>query len=146
MGEGRGAGRCAVRPAARGRRSLGRFPARGGDEGTVTAESAVVLPLLVAVTLALVWALFAAAAQVRCVDAAGAGARSAARQDPEARTVATARKVAPDGARVRVEREGDLVRVTVTAEAPGPGGLGVRLGSSAVALAEEAVGAGELAS
>ncbi|NJA60173.1 hypothetical protein HC023_30035, partial [Streptomyces sp. NEAU-H3] len=64
MGEGRGAGRRAVRAAARGRRSPGRFAARGGDEGTVTAESAVVLPLLVAVTLALVWALFAAAAQV----------------------------------------------------------------------------------
>ncbi|MET8556004.1 TadE family type IV pilus minor pilin [Streptomyces sp. NPDC004959] len=135
-----------MRAAARWRHSLGRSPARGGDMGMVTAESAVVLPLLVVVTLALVWALFAAAAQVRCVDAAGAGARAAARQDPEARAVATARGVAPEGAEVRVEREGDLVRVTVTAEAPGPGGLGVRLGSSAVALAEETVGTGEVAS
>ncbi|WP_431035580.1 TadE family type IV pilus minor pilin [Streptomyces sp. P6-2-1] len=120
-------------------------PARGGDDGTVTAESAVVLPLLVMVTLALVWALFAAAAQVRCVDAASVGARAAARQDPEARAVAAARDVAPEGARVRIERDGDVVRVTVTAEAPGPGGLGVRLGSSAVALAEERARPGEVA-
>ncbi|MFJ4439578.1 TadE family type IV pilus minor pilin [Streptomyces sp. NPDC088923] len=144
MGERRGAGRRVVRAAARWPRSLGFSAER--DKGTVTAESAVVLPLLVLVTLALVWALFAAAAQLRCVDAAGAGARAAARQDPEARAVATAREVAPEGARVRIAREGDLVRVTVTAEAPGPGGLGVRLRSSAVALAEEAVGAGGLAS
>ncbi|NEA43072.1 hypothetical protein G3I42_28165, partial [Streptomyces sp. SID11385] len=66
MGERRAAGRRAARAAARWRRSLGVAPARGGDKGTVTAESAVVLPLLVVVTLALVWALFAAAAQVRC--------------------------------------------------------------------------------
>jgi hypothetical protein len=108
----------------------------------VTAESAVVLPLLVAVTLALVWALFAAAAQVRCVDAAGVGARAVARQDPEERAVATAKEAAPEGARVRIERDGDLVRVTVTAEAPGPGGLGVRLGAFAVALSEAPGGAG----
>ncbi|MCZ4516592.1 TadE family type IV pilus minor pilin, partial [Streptomyces sp. ActVer] len=52
------------------------------DRGFVTAEAAVVLPVLVAFTMALVWALMAAAALIQCVDAARAWARAAARQDP----------------------------------------------------------------
>jgi hypothetical protein len=39
-----------------------------------------------------------------------------------------------------VTREGDLVRVTVKASAPGPDGLSLELSDEAVALAEETVG------
>lgn len=114
------------------------------DAGFVTAEAAVVLPTLVLFAMALLWTLLAACAQVQCVDAARAGARAAARQDPEAVAVAAARQAAPRGARVSVRREGDLVRVEVEADAPGPTalGLGLRLRSAAVALAEESVGVG----
>lgn len=111
-----------------------------GDRGFVTAEAAVVLPSLVLVGMALVWALLAASAQIQCVDAARAGARSAARQDPPDTVLETARRAAPRGARVTVSRTGDLVRVKVTASAPGPGALALELSDEAVALAEETVG------
>lgn len=112
------------------------------DRGFVTAEAAVVLPGLVLFVMALMWALFAASAQIQCVDAARAGARAAARQDPSDTVRATARRAAPDGATVTVGREGDLVRVTVVAHPPGPDTLTLELRSTAVALAEETVGVG----
>lgn len=102
----------------------------------------MVLPSLVLVGLALVWALLAASAQIQCVDAARAGARSAARQDPPETVLATARGAAPPGATVTVGREGDLVRVTVAARTPGPAALSLELKDAAVALAEETVGHG----
>ncbi|MGK5543807.1 TadE family type IV pilus minor pilin [Streptomyces sp. URMC 127] len=107
------------------------------EGGYVTAEAAMVLPALVLFGMALIWGLMAAAAQIQCVDAARAGARAAARSDPEAAAVAAARSAAPQGARIAVAREGDLVRVRVEARAAGP--LAVRLGGEAVALAEETV-------
>ncbi|MEV0410165.1 TadE family type IV pilus minor pilin [Streptomyces sp. NPDC050448] len=115
-------------------------PRRMGDRGYVTAEAALVIPALVLFATLLVWALMAAAAQIRCVDAARAGARAAARSEPAGVAVAAARAAAPPGAEVAVEREGDLWRVRVAAPAPGPGGLPVRLGAQAVALAEDSVG------
>ncbi|MFI0966119.1 TadE family type IV pilus minor pilin [Streptomyces sp. NPDC021080] len=110
------------------------------DGGFVTAEAAVVLPSLVLVGMALVWALLAASAQIQCVDAARAGARSAARQDPPEVVLATALRAAPPGATVTVGREDDLVRVTVGAKTPGPAALSLELKDEAVALAEATVG------
>lgn len=137
-GPARGPGRRF--PAARaagGHR--GRPRCRGGcaDGGYVTAEAAMVLPALILFGMALIWGLMAAAAQIQCVDAARAGARAAARSDPASVAVAAARSAAPQGARIAVAREGDLVRVRVEARAAGP--LAVRLGGEAVALAEETV-------
>ncbi|GHF62791.1 hypothetical protein GCM10010218_50350 [Streptomyces mashuensis] len=114
-------------------------PSEEHDGGYVTAEAAVVLPVLTLLGLALIWGLMAAAAQIQCVDAARAGARAAARSDPPAAAVAAARSAAPPGARVGVAREGDLVRVRVEARAAGPGPLAVRLTGEAVALAEDTV-------
>ncbi|MEV8530687.1 TadE family type IV pilus minor pilin [Streptomyces sp. NPDC051211] len=111
-----------------------------GDGGYVTAEAALVIPALVLFAALLVWALMAAAAQIRCVDAARAGARAAARSEPLETAVAAARAAAPDGAEVTVERTGELWRVRVAAPAPGPAALPVRLGAGAVALAEDSVG------
>ncbi len=45
---------------------------RSADRGAVTAEAAMALTVLVAFVFALVWALVAAADQIRCVDAARA--------------------------------------------------------------------------
>lgn len=125
------------------RRGLG--PTAGGvprgarDAGFVTAETAVVLPVLVAVVAALIWGLMAVCARIECVDAARAGARAAARSEPRTAVLSAARGAAPKGARVALAREGDLVRVRVEAELPGVGQLTVRVGGEAVALAEETV-------
>lgn len=113
---------------------------RGTDRGFVTAEAAVVLCVLVAFTMALVWGLLVVAAQIQCVDAARAGARAAARQDPAGAVVTVTREAAPRGARVTVGREGDRVRVTVVARPPVLGGLPFEVREEAVALAEETVG------
>ncbi|MFI1649189.1 TadE family type IV pilus minor pilin [Streptomyces avidinii] len=110
------------------------------DRGYVTAEAALVIPALVLFAALLVWALMAAAAQIRCVDAARAGARAAARSEPVEVAEAAARAAAPEGARVELARVGDVWRIRVVAPAPGPGGLPVRLGAQAVALAEDSVG------
>jgi hypothetical protein len=102
------------------------------------------VPALVLLAAALMWAIAAVGGEVRCVDAARAGARAAARSEPGAVVVAVARAAAPRGARVSVRREGDLVRVRVTARSVGPGrlagALSVRLRAEAVALAEDTVG------
>ncbi|MEV8229298.1 TadE family type IV pilus minor pilin [Streptomyces sp. NPDC079167] len=111
------------------------------DRGTVTAEAAMALPVLVAFVLALLWALVAASDQIRCVDAARAGARAAARSEPEDSVRSAAQEAAPGRARVAVERTGGLWRVRVEAPTPGPGPLGLTLSAEAVALAEDTVGA-----
>ncbi|WP_438486794.1 TadE family type IV pilus minor pilin [Streptomyces sp. S186] len=130
-------GRGRARAARTGAGPPGGCAARDG--GFVTAEAAVVLPVLVAVAAALIWGLLAACARIACVDAARAGARAAARQEPPAQALAAARGAAPRGARITVAREGDLVRVRVEAALPGAGRLPVRVGGEAVALAEETV-------
>ncbi|MEV1046046.1 TadE family type IV pilus minor pilin [Streptomyces sp. NPDC049916] len=110
------------------------------DRGAVTAEAAVVIPVLAAFAMALLWALVAASDQIRCVDAARAGARAAARSESEAAVLAAARDAAPGGARVEVGRKGDLWRVRVEASTPGPGALTLTLRAEAAALAEDTVG------
>lgn len=106
------------------------------DRGSVSAEAAVVIPALVLFTMALVWALTAAAAQIQCVDAARIGARAAARSEPRAAALAAARSAAPRGARVTVGRAGELWRVRVEAPTPGPGPLTLTLNAEAAALDE----------
>ncbi|MFH8703797.1 TadE family type IV pilus minor pilin [Streptomyces rubrogriseus] len=124
----------------RGAPAAGASP--GPDSGFVTAEAAVVLPVLVVFAMALVWGLLAVAAQIQCVDAARAGARAAARQDPEDAVVQLAREAAPRGARVKVNREAGLVRVVVVAEPPALHGLPFEVREEAVASAEQTVGTG----
>ncbi|MFJ6630718.1 TadE family type IV pilus minor pilin [Streptomyces sp. NPDC091376] len=108
----------------------------------MTAEAAVAVPALVVFTMALVWALMAASAQIQCVDAARAGARAAARSEPVAAALAAARSAAPRDAEVSLDREGELWRVRVEAASPGPGALALTLTAEAVALAEDTVGSG----
>ncbi|WP_420076751.1 TadE family type IV pilus minor pilin [Streptomyces sp. JL3001] len=119
-----------------------RRPVWGSDRGFVTAESAVVLPVLVMFAMALVWGLLVMAAQIQCVDAARAGARAAARQDPTDAVIEVTLEAAPRGAIVTVGREGDEVRVVVVAKPPVLTGLPFEVREEAVAAAEETVGAG----
>ncbi|WP_066950803.1 TadE family type IV pilus minor pilin [Streptomyces lushanensis] len=111
------------------------------ERGSVTAEAAVAVPALVVFTMALLWALTAASAQIQCVDAARVGARAAARSEPRPAALDVARSAAPRSARVTLERTGDLWRVRVEAPVPGTGGLGVTLTAEAVASAEDALDA-----
>jgi Flp pilus assembly protein TadG len=85
------------------------------DSGSVTAETAVVLPALVLVFALLVSGTRAVAAQLACQDAARIGARAAARGEPVSEVTRLARAVAPRGATVGVEQGGGLVRVRVAA-------------------------------
>lgn len=121
-------------------RSVGR---RGSSQrGAVTAELAVGLPLLLAVTAGLAWLSAVAIGQIRTVDAARETARAVARGDDPAAAVAAGKRVAPAGVRISVTRSGDEVRVRATGRMAGPGGLfaalpGARLDAAAVALVEE---------
>ncbi|MFG2314770.1 TadE family type IV pilus minor pilin [Streptomyces tendae] len=122
--------RARVRARARARGS-------GPDGGFVTAEAAVVLPVLVVFAMALVWGLLVVAAQIQCVDAARTGARAAARQDPVDEVVQVAREAAPSGARVTVSRQAGLVHVVVVADPPALHGLPFQVREEAVASAEQ---------
>jgi len=120
-----------------------RNPGSGGERGAVTAELALCLPVLMAVTVGLVWLLSVGAAQVRTVDAARETARAVARGDDVGTAVAVGERVAPEGVTVRVSTEGDRVVAHAAGRVPGPGGLfgflpGADVEAEAVALAEQA--------
>jgi len=87
------------------------------QEGSVTAEFAMLLPPVLLVFLLGISLVGTVHAQLRCVDAAREGARLAARGEERARVVATAESLAPSGADATLERSGDFVVVTVTATA-----------------------------
>ncbi|MFJ8334541.1 TadE family type IV pilus minor pilin [Streptomyces sp. NPDC094437] len=111
---------------------------RRRDAGFVTAESAMVLPVLVMFVLALLWGLLMVVTRIQCVDAASAGARAAARQDPHEAVVRVTREVAPRDAKVTIGREGEQVRVVVVARPRGLGALPFEVREEAVAAAEDA--------
>ncbi len=114
---------------------------RDDQRGAVTAEAAVVIPLLLAVAMALVWLVALAATQVRVVDAAREAARAAARGESDSASVGRGQAVAPDGARFAISRGGGAVTVRVSAEVTGPGGLLAFL--PAIPVSSEAVAAEE---
>lgn len=89
----------------------------------VTAEMAVVLPVVVAVLALSLWAFGLAVDQVRCVDAARAGARAAARGDPVDAVSSQVGRDAPAGAAVAISAGGGAVTVSVTAPVHRVGGL-----------------------
>ena len=107
----------------------------------VTAETAVVLPVLLLVLAAAVAAVTLVGSQLRCVDAAREGARAAARGEPHATVVELAGRAAPGGAVVGVVMAGEEVRVNVTADVRllGPLPLRVPVTAEAVALLEPGV-------
>ena len=116
---------------------------RCGERGAVTAEAAAVLPVLVALTLGLVWCLSLVVAQVRVVDGAREVARLGARGESAATAVAAGRRVAPEGATVRLRRDDDTVVAEVRLRVQGPGGIfrhlpGPTVESRSVAVVEPA--------
>ncbi len=111
------------------------------QRGAATAELALAIPLLLSLTIGLVWLLSVGAAQVRMVDAAREAARATARGDAAADAEARGEEVAPPGSRVTVvSRDGEVVS-TATGSVGPPGGLlgflpAVSLHARAVAAAE----------
>lgn len=103
----------------------------------------MVIPALVLFIGMLIWGLMAAAAQIRCVDSARAGARAAARSEPISVAIASAKQAAPHGAEVHISRNGHVVDVEVEARSLAPGPLAtllsIRIHARAEALAEDTV-------
>jgi hypothetical protein len=126
-----------VGPPTAGRRDVRRH--RGGaryrhrrrrrrDRGSAALEVALALPVIVLFFGCVAVSYTALFAKVRCVDAAGTAVRAAARGEP-----------LPDVGRdadVAVERDGDLVRVTVRMRVPAPMLPGLTVEERAVAMAE----------
>lgn len=108
--------------------------------GAVTAELAVVLPAVVALSALLVWLVGVAGAQLRCVDAAREAARALARDESAVDAARLAREVGPAGAQVSLRTTGVRVEVRVSALARAPGLLaalpGLPVSGRAVAARE----------
>lgn len=86
---------------------------RGHDAGMATAELALAIPAVVLVLALCLSGMTFALDQLRCEDAARVAARAASRGESAdvVREVAASRL--PEGARITVRRDGDLVRVEV---------------------------------
>lgn len=114
------------------------------DAGMVTAETAVVLPVLLLVLAAAVAALIVVAAQLRCVDAAREGVRAATRGEPAATVNRVVTAAGPAGALAVVTAHDGAVTVRVSARVRplGPLPLDLRLSASATGLLEPGVPGG----
>ena len=115
---------------------------RRSARGSVTAETAIVLPLLVAFVVGLVWLVSLGVTQARCVDAAREAARALARGDSQQVAVELANHSAPEGAQVSVDTSDRVVEVTVSVQAKPPGAIfgmlpSVHLSSTAVSAMEQ---------
>jgi hypothetical protein len=107
-----------------------------------TVELAVAMPSVVLVLGLGLTALTAGADQVRCVDAARATARLAARGEPGSGAMAAGQRLAPEGSEIRVSAGPDEVTVVVTSP-PVAGlrwvGVAFRPTATAVAAREDAL-------
>ncbi|GAB77019.1 TadE-like protein [Austwickia chelonae] len=112
-------------------------PGRPGDEGMVTAEFATALPAVVLVLAVTLGAGRYGIDQIRCVDAARAGARAAARGENPATVGEITQRGAPTGAQVEIVRGGGVITVRVTTTPHGPWPLSELPGLSASATAED---------
>jgi hypothetical protein len=83
--------------------------------GMVTAELAVTTLAAFAVLTMMCWGIYLVVAQLRCVDAAAAVARQAARADDAA--VTKAKAGAPAGATITIEKHPSLITVAVRVKA-----------------------------
>jgi Flp pilus assembly protein TadG len=92
------------------------------QRGAATAELALGIPLLVSLTIGLVWLLTIGLAQVQMIDAARETARAGARGDGSTAAVARGQQVAP-GARVTHATRNGQVVATASDEVSPPGGL-----------------------
>ena len=83
--------------------------------GMVTAELAVTTLAAFAVLTMMCWGIYLVVTQLRCVDAAAAIARQAARSDEAG--VSKARASAPSGATIAIDKRPSLITVVVRVRA-----------------------------
>ena len=93
---------------------------RGGETGAVTAEYAVLLPVIAFVLVSVLLAGAAAVQQVRGQDAAASAARILARGDDEAAARDAVARMAGDDASLSHTIKGGWVTVEVVQPGPGP--------------------------
>ncbi|MEO3869731.1 TadE family type IV pilus minor pilin [Nonomuraea sp. B12E4] len=86
------------------------------SRGSVTAETAAMLPALMVVLAAALWAIQAVGAQLECVDAARAAARAAARGEPLDQVRDLARSATRPDAQIDVTRNTATTKVQITVE------------------------------
>lgn len=106
-----------------------------------TAELAVITPLVVVVTVLLLWTASLGYTQVRLTDAAREAARMVARGDTVAEAERVARDQAPEGSEVVIAQRDGVVEVVVSVRSTLPGTwfddpVGRDLSSTAVAALE----------
>jgi Flp pilus assembly protein TadG len=111
------------------------------EAGMVTAETAVVLPVLMVVLAAAVGAVVVVGGQLKCVDAAREGARAASRGEADVVVTELVGRASPSSAATVVAREQDTVTVTVSATVQplGPLPLRLQVHASASAVIEPGV-------
>lgn len=90
-----------------------------GDDGSVLLETAVAIPLLLAVAVALAWAISLTATTLALGDAARQVARDVARGVAVSAAIETAQATAP-GASLQVTADGDFVVVLADKQVPAP--------------------------
>lgn len=86
------------------------------DRGYVTAESALLLPILFAIGYALALVVLIVADQIRCADAAWEAARQLARGVPVTRLPELTARFAPDGSHASSSLGDGVVTVEVDRE------------------------------
>ena len=111
------------------------------DDGFATAETAVLLPVLVLLLVLGGTVVRAYRTELALQDAAKVAARSLARGDGESAARRLARDAGPPGARLRVTRRSGLVDIQAAEDLVAPAGLGrllphLSLRASATALDE----------
>jgi hypothetical protein len=94
-----------------------------GQRGAVTAELAMAVPLLLGITLGLVWLLTVAFAQLRMVDAVRETARAAARGEAAAPAIQRGQDVAPAGAVLQLTTDDEDVVASGSVTVDGVDGL-----------------------
>ncbi|WP_114853559.1 TadE family type IV pilus minor pilin [Brachybacterium sp. YJGR34] len=111
-----------------------------GDRGSATAETAIVLPVVVAMVVVVLLCGAGLAGQLRLESAARGAARELARGEDSATAVAVAQRIGGDGTAVEISGSGPWVRVEASRTLQAPAGVlsgaSWRLSADAVARQE----------
>jgi Flp pilus assembly protein TadG len=93
------------------------------DHGAITAEAALVLPVLLAFLALGLWVVGTVITNIRCIDAARDTARAAARGESVESARQLGQRTAPRGATITITQTGSTIHVQVTAAPASPPGV-----------------------
>lgn len=105
------------------------------DRGSATAETAIVLPVVIMMVVLVLLTGAGLGTQLRLESAARGAARELARGEDPAAAIAVAQKIGGEGTTVAISPAGDWVRVEVTRTLRAPAGT---LSGASWALSAEA--------